>query len=717
MKKFMKIILWTLLILVLVVIIGGFIFIKTFDLNKYKSYAEKVVYEQTGRQLSLNGDAGLKISLIPTVALNDVALSNADWAKEPEMIKAKTVEVSLSVLPLLKKEIVIDTVNLVNPEVYLSVNKDGKGNWDFNKPSAPADQPHDTDSKTNTPKAQINPAAAAVKADKAPAAVQAAQGAAFTAIVAKNLTIENGTLVYSDLKSGSSQNLKIKSLSLTSEGMDDDINLDFDVIYNGDEIKGTAAAGSVNAILRNNPDYPLTASVKAFGATVKANMKLNDLLNDLRYAGTVSLVNPAGNFGAPAVNLQSKISGSTKNAALDISSLNIGGNVISGRINADLSKSKPYITGNLQSSEINLQTLTAAPKTAFEFNLISSASAAQFVPNTRLDLSALNSVNANLKVTINKLIVDNRLSIGNLQTTAVLNNGQLTLNPLTVALGGGTASGTVSINASNALNINLVGKGIVLQNLWNGFAVSGNQNFGFVSGGKTDFTLKISGQGATLRQIVEGLNGQTIIVIGDSKIQTGSLKYLSGNFVTQLLSALNLQKQSKNMDLTCAVVRADINSGKAVFPKGIVFNAKQMVIVSDGSVNLRNDKLDLTIHPFNGKIVDTNVVQAISSLIKISGTIQSPRISLDNSAVIKNIVGVAAAGPAFLGSQLLLDADDSPCYTALKGTTYQSMFPAPKGAQAAGQGVYKGTTDVINGGVNVITDTAKDVLKLFKGKK
>ena len=178
-----------------------------------------------------------------------------------------------------------------------------------------------------------------------------------------------------------------------------------------------------------------------------------------------------------------------------------------------------------------------------------------------------------------------------------------------------------------------------------------------------------------------------------------------------------IDKQKKNLELSCAVVRADIGNGKAVFPKGIVFNSKQLAVVSDGAVNLKNDKIDFTLNPFNGKLADTNVVQAISSMIKIAGTVEQPKIAIDDSAVIKNVVGVAAAGPAFLGSQMMLDVDESPCYTALKGTAYQDMFPAPKGAKAAGQGVYQGTSDAISDGVDALKNTAKDVLNLFKRKK
>ena len=104
-------------------------------------------------------------------------------------------------------------------------------------------------------------------------------------------------------------------------------------------------------------------------------------------------------------------------------------------------------------------------------------------------------------------------------------------------------------------------------------------------------------------------------------------------------------------------------------------------------------------------------------MIKIAGTVENPKIAIDDSAVIKNVVGIAAAGPAFLGSQMVLDVDESPCYTALKGTAYQDMFPAPKGVKATGQGVYQGTSEAVSDSVDMLKNTAKDVINLFKRKK
>ena len=251
----------------------------------------------------------------------------------------------------------------------------------------------------------------------------------------------------------------------------------------------------------------------------------------------------------------------------------------------------------------------------------------------------------------------------------------------------------------------------IIQDFIKSLHSSNEANFGFLSGGQTNLNINLKTSGKTYPKLVENLDGQVLLVVGESKLHAGAMKYLRGNFISHVLSALNLQAKDPKMSLQCAVLRADMKNGVADFPKGIVFNSKKIVVVGDGNVNLKNDKIDIAIKPFNGNLTDTNIAQALSSLVKISGTVSDPGIAIDTASVVKNVVGVAMTGPVFLGSQLLLDADPAPCYTALKETIYADMFEAPKGVKAGVQNVYQGASDTISDGVNLITGTAGNVVQ------
>ncbi|ANI99828.1 hypothetical protein A8O14_06935 [Polynucleobacter wuianus] len=92
------------------------------------------VKEATGRDLKIAGPVSLK--LFPTLAITaeQVSLSNASWADKADMLMVKHLELDIELLPLLKKEIAFNAINLSGVDAHLQTNKSGDGNWDFTSP-------------------------------------------------------------------------------------------------------------------------------------------------------------------------------------------------------------------------------------------------------------------------------------------------------------------------------------------------------------------------------------------------------------------------------------------------------------------------------------------------------------------------------------------------------------------------------------------------------
>ena len=686
----------TLSFLILVAIVGVVIFISQFDLNEYKPAIEKLVYEQTGRKLLLNGDIGVKLSMVPTISVKDVALSNASWAGDKPMVKIKEADVTLGLLPLINKKLEIENVNVISPEINLSVNKEGVGNWVFEKPNQEQQEGEQkvVDEVEQELEEEVNAAAAPLLAG----------------VVAKKLYISDGSLNYKDLKSGSTTNLKMNTIELASENMDSSIDLKYDVVFNSEAITGSAKADSINTILKNEP-YHVMLGTKAYNVQLKANATLTDLMGDLGFDVDVDAYSPNGNFNLPKTQVNAKVSGTPQVIKAVVNKLDIGGNVVKGNVQADLSGKKPSINADLSSAQINVALFKSTQKSAY-LNIIKTADAASFVPNEKLDVSFLKDFNAQVKFDVKNLILNEDISLKDVKGTAKVQQGVLTLSPFSAVAGDGTINGDLSLNSEgNVLSLKLDGKDVIIQKFLTNLNPQNDSTFGFKSGGETTLFADLKSSGQTYPKLVENLNGQLIVVINKSQLQAGALKYLKGNFLTQLLSALKLQAKDPKMSLKCAVLRTDLKDGKADFPKGIVFDSKKMMVVGDGKINLKNDKIDIAIKPFNGNLTDTNIAQAISSLVKVSGTVSNPGIAIDTASVVKNVVGVAVTGPAYIGSQLLLDADSAPCYTALKGTKFSDMFEAPKGVKAGAQSVYQGTSDLVEGGINLVTGTAGGAAK------
>lgn len=687
--------------LIIILAIGGYVAVRSFDLNKYKVYVEDIASRELGRQLKINGDASVGISLIPTVIVNDIELANASWAQNPQMIKLKQAEIKFALMPLLKKQIVIDKVILDAPEIYLEKSATGENNWAF---GANAVQ------KEKTSATQYSNVSAA----------QTSGAAMLAGMAIGNVSIQNGRVEYYDAKSNQLTNLQINNISLSAPSAKDKISVAFDVLYNQQKISGDASLGSLAQLLAQDEAFPFLIDAQALGISAKVNGSVADATTSPRYAVMANVYNPAGNLNAPETTLETRIDGDIKGLTARIETLNIVNNLITGNAEVRWDSKVPQINADLQSAKINLQNFQSKSNFANAWpSLIAEAQALDAVPNTPIPYDLLNLVDANLKVTIGQLVLAPGMNATNVNASAVLKGGRLAVKPLKLNFGGGEINADLSVDAAaKSVSIKAVSQKMLLQNLHKEFMVDGPSDFGFKQGGNIDMDINLSGSGATYRQLMQNMKGQVVGIVGESVVQTGGLQFVGGNFITQLLQALHIsQSKAADLDLTCAVVRADVAGGKVSFPNGIAVDSKQLTVVSDGKVNLLNDDISFTIAPSLNKLAKGNIAQALASFIKVGGTIEDPKIRIDNQEALKTVVGVATGGVAYLGSQMVLNGDGSPCYTALQGTAYAARYPKPTGVKATTQDVYNDTTKQIKDGVKDLKNTAKDILGMFKTPK
>ncbi|MEO7725979.1 MAG: AsmA family protein [Burkholderiales bacterium] len=96
----------------------------TFDPNQYKAQIIKLVKDKTKRTLKLDGD--IKLSLFPSIGavVGKAALSES--GSEQEFAGVEDLRVSLKLMPLLSKEVIIDSIEIKNLRATVSKSKDGK---------------------------------------------------------------------------------------------------------------------------------------------------------------------------------------------------------------------------------------------------------------------------------------------------------------------------------------------------------------------------------------------------------------------------------------------------------------------------------------------------------------------------------------------------------------------------------------------------------------
>ncbi len=128
MKKIFKYFAYSLggLIGLLVIVIA--VVAATFNPNDYKQQIIDLVQAKKSRTLSLDGD--IKLAFWPKIGANLGKVSLSEHNNSAEFAAVNSVKVSLALLPLLKKQLIVDTVYVDGARANIVKYKDGSTNFD-----------------------------------------------------------------------------------------------------------------------------------------------------------------------------------------------------------------------------------------------------------------------------------------------------------------------------------------------------------------------------------------------------------------------------------------------------------------------------------------------------------------------------------------------------------------------------------------------------------
>lgn len=143
MKKWFKRGLFAVVTLLIVALVGGAVFLLTFDPNAYKQRLEQWVYERYQRTLSIEGD--IKLSLFPRIGLEVEQVSLSDQQSPQRFASINSARVAVAVWPLLWNHLVVDHVAVNGFKIWLRRDEEGGSNFTdllhrsilFSTPSVP----------------------------------------------------------------------------------------------------------------------------------------------------------------------------------------------------------------------------------------------------------------------------------------------------------------------------------------------------------------------------------------------------------------------------------------------------------------------------------------------------------------------------------------------------------------------------------------------------
>ncbi|WP_375595431.1 AsmA family protein [Algihabitans albus] len=338
--------------LIVTALVGGYIYLSTLDFETLKAQLQGEVEKATGRQLTIDGPLDLAIGLQPAVAVDQVALSNADWGSRPQMVTLERFELELDLLSLLTGEVQVNRVVLVRPDILLETDPAGAGNWVMTAAAETA--------------ADETAAEGAATGDGAPADSGASgDGPLIPNIVA--VEIEEGQFVYRDGVSGETTTLGLDSLTLAQAGAAQE--LDLVATFQGAEIALAGTIGAPAAVMAD-ADLPIDLSGSVAGNDVSVNGTVATPLSAPTPNLTVSLAGEslasfaplAGGAEIPPIgpySLEGRVVSEGQRHGLEDLRITAGGSDLSGSASADLSGDRPQVTAELTAGVIDLRDFQA----------------------------------------------------------------------------------------------------------------------------------------------------------------------------------------------------------------------------------------------------------------------------------------------------------------------------------------------------------------------
>jgi len=598
-----KLIKWVFIVVaVLVVIAVAVPFL--LPLETYKQEIAAQVKKATGRDLVIGG--AIKASLFPTVGIKveNASLSNPPGFSKEQMLQVESLVLDVELMPLFSKQIRIKRFVLAKPIIDLEVNASGKPNWEFAAPDAPeasAEAKATSDKKADT---------------------------VLAGLVLGDVRISDGTVSYRDAQKKSSFALSQVNLKTALSSVSKPFSAEGEALWNDEKATITFTLDSPAEFLSGKP------------AEFAFNLKAAPIA--LHYLGKATQLNANGTMRLEVPSLPKlakwtgggfEWKGSTP-LKLDVEgSLNcgLGGCTLKdGAIALDDIKAtgnlrasfagKPQIEATLEAGALDLNPYLPKKQASNDW-FITPAFAMEPWSNERIDLSALNAVNATINITTGSVLYD-KIKLGKTTMTLTLVNGALRHSIPKAEFYGGSITTNSTLDASGAFSKQVTLSGVeaepFLKDATDSDRLSGTLNM----------TGNFSGRLTSMRGAVESLGGS-----GSVKLTDGAVK---GVDLAGMIR--NIQSAYKNVDTSQQKTDFAELGGTFTIARGIVSNndlamkAPLLRLKGQGTVDLPSQSINYRLTPEIVKTVQGQggkEKQGLEVPILVSGPLDQPRFAPD----------------------------------------------------------------------------------------
>ena len=667
-----------LVIIALVVIL--YIIVTTYDFNKLKPRIVQAVRDATGRELTLGGDFKVRFGLSPSATVERVTFQNAPWGSRPEMVRVKSLQIQVSLLPLIRGEIEFKRLVLIEPDIWIETDPSGKSNLEFKPPEKP---------KAEEKKAE--------------------GGTAPPPLIFEEVRVEKGVLTYRDGKTGKTQTLNLDSLAAAIPGGEKPVDLNLQGSFNGRKFEVQGTTGPIRDVFAPQKPWPLKLTAKLAAATLGAEGSIREPLKGKGLDLAVRAEGPsirgtaefAGLSDIPelgAYKVTARIKDPPGKIAISDLKAQIGESDVSGSVEVSLSGKRPGIGANLSSSKFDLRPLFPPKDKKVSPTTPSTRPAAtgkeKVFPSQPLPLDGLKALDGDVKIQAGQ-IIGLPMTVQKFNARVLLQDGNLLAKPLQMAVSEGSLNGLFDLRTQGKepsfncdFKLDQLDVASLLKDL-------GTQQ---VLEGKVSAEVDLSGKGRSIAEWMGGLNGRTFVNMGKGRLNNKYLNLIGADMAESILRLINPLKKGEDFTpVNCFVNGFDIQNGLAVC-KAMVLDSELMSVVGEGNVNLKEERLNLSIHPTPKKGLGMEGLGKISLSLseltksfKLGGTLAKPSLAIDPAQALVT-AGKAAGGAVLFGPAGILGAlasptpgDPNPCLTAYEKAKGGKTQPGAKAEKKPGE--------------------------------
>ena len=631
------------------------------------------VKEKTGRDLIVAGPAAFSFYPGLGVTLRDVSLSGPPGAKG-NLVTMTALDVNIKTMPLINRNVEVRRIIARQPVFDLRVDKSGKKNWSFAELSSPVRY------------AQADPAGAPATDAAPPSAFQNQRGISLPKslndidhLQFDDVRIEDGTVRYTDERSGKSQEVTAINVNLALKALQQPLTVTGDLGWHGEKLDFNAKLTSAKAILEERPArLVFAAHNRHLNSSFDGNVLVKDgadlegqittkseSVRDLaKWLGTELPVVPG--FGPLSIAGQLATNGNV--TSLSNANFGLDGATATGTVSVTTGGVRPYVKANLRISELDLNKYmtaaaggAAAPPTAPDpaapvqpaagapaapeadaiENLLKSPATKVYGYEQRagwssvpFNMALLGVADTDAKLQVGKLIFNN-IKVGASTMTVGLKNRVMKTSFDEVQLYDGHGKGFLNVDATGkAANI---GANFSLDGLSALPFLTDSADMKWLSG-KAKVGMQLAATGSSQLELVQTLNGKTDVKFADGAIVgfnvPGAIRGISQGKLTGLKAAPTEKTDFSELSASFNVVNGVAQN------QDLQMVSPLLRVTGAGAVQLPPRTVDYTVKP---KIVASlegqQSAQALNGIevpVRISGSWAKPNIEPDLKGVLSD---------------------------------------------------------------------------------